>query len=131
MTKTKKIVFYILLVLATATFLFTAYDKLSGDPMAKAGFAVAHLPVWFMYFIGVCELLGAIGLWIPKLRKLAVAGLLVIMAGAIITTLIFVSIPMAILPVVVAIVLMIIVKMDKKKALGSMPPAPSAPAPTM
>jgi len=115
MTKTHKVIFYILLVITTATFLFTSYDKLSGDPMAKAGFAVAHLPVWFMYFIGVCELLGAIGLWIPRLRNWAAAGLFVILAGAIVTTVIFVSVPFALLPLIVAILLALVIWLGNKK----------------
>lgn len=41
------------------------------------------LPVWFGYFIGACELSGAIGLWLRKLSAFAAAGLIVIMAGAI------------------------------------------------
>lgn len=115
MTKAHKSIFYILLVLTSALFLFTSYDKLSGDPVAKAGFTVAHLSVGFMYFIGVCELLGAIGLWIPKLRNWAAAGLFIILAGAIVTTVIFVSIPMATLPVVTAIVLAVVVWLGNKK----------------
>jgi len=115
MTKTHKVIFYILLVITTATFLFTSYDKLSGDPMAKAGFAVAHLPVWFMYFIGVCELLGAIGLWIPRLRNWAAAGLFIILAGAIVTTVIFVSVPFALLPLIVAILLALVIWLGNKK----------------
>jgi putative oxidoreductase len=123
MTKTKKIIFYILLVIVTALFLYTSYDKLSGDPMAKAGFAVAHLPVWFMYFIGVCELLGAIGLWIPKLRNWAAGGLFIILAGAVVTTLIFVSVPLAILPLVTAIVLWIVVRLGNKKPMPMQAPS--------
>lgn len=114
MTKTQKIIFYILLVLTTGVFLFTSYDKLSGDPMAKAGFVAAHLTVWFMYFIGVCELLGAIGLWIPKLRNWAAAGLFVILAGAVVTTALFVSVPFAIFPLIVAIILALVVWLGNK-----------------
>lgn len=130
MTKTQKIIFYVLLVLATAVFLFTSYDKLSGDPMAKAGFLAAHLSVGFMYFIGVCELLGAIGLWIPRLRNWAAAGLFVILAGAIVTTVIFVSAAYAVMPLVVAIVLGLVVWLGNKKsaATPASPSAPSAPA---
>jgi uncharacterized membrane protein len=36
-------------------------------------------------FIGVCELSGAIGLWIPRLSFWAAAGLIVIMIGAVYT----------------------------------------------
>src|SRR5665213_3223075 len=111
MTKTNKIIYYILLVIITALFLFTSYDKLSGDPMAKAGFIMAHLSVGFMYFIGVCELLGAIGLWIRCLRIYAAAGLSIILLGAIVTTAIFISVPEALLPLVVLIVLWIAVRL--------------------
>ena len=124
MTKAHKIAFYILLVLTSALFLFTSYDKLSGDPMAKAGFAVAHLSVGFMYFIGVCELLGAIGLWIPKLRNWAAAGLFIILAGAVITTAIFVSAVEALFPLIAAVLLALVVWLGNKK--HSAPTAPAA-----
>lgn len=128
MTKTKKTVYYVLLVLMTALFLFTSYDKLSSDPMGIAGFAQAHLPLWFFYFIGVAELAGAIGLWIPKLQKWAIYGLEIILVGAVVTTAIFISIPEAIMPLVVGLVLWYVMRLGKQKM--SMPMAtPSAPAP--
>lgn len=123
MTKTQKVIFYILLVIITALFLFTSYDKLSGDPMAKAGFAVAHLSVGFMYFIGVCELLGAIGLWIPKLRNWAAGGLFIILAGAIVTTAIFVSIPMVLFPLIAAVILALVVWLGNKNKVEASAPA--------
>jgi uncharacterized membrane protein YphA (DoxX/SURF4 family) len=129
MTKTNKIVYYILLVIVSALFLFSAYSKLSGDPMQVAGFATAHLPIWFMYFIGVAELAGAIGLWIPKLQKLANCGLKVIMVGAVVTTAIFVSVPLAIFPLVVGVVLYYISRLAKKNLANPVASAP-AQAPT-
>ncbi len=39
----------------------------------------------FMVFIGICEMLGAIALFFPKLRSFAVLGLTVILVGAIAT----------------------------------------------
>jgi len=48
-----------------------------------------YLPLWFIYFIGVCEILGGIGLivpWLikikPSLTPLAAIGLVIIMIGA-------------------------------------------------
>ncbi len=137
MTKTNKIVYNVLRVILTALFLFSAYAKLSGDPMQVAGFATAHLPVWFMYFIGAAELAGAIGLWIPKLVKWAVCGLQIIMVGAIVTTAIFVSIPMAILPLVVGVLLWYVCTLAKKGEGAAAPMAsapmtpPSSPASSM
>jgi hypothetical protein len=102
-------------VIVSALFLFSAYSKLSGDPMAIAGFAQAHLPIWFMYFIGIAEVLGAIGLWVKKFRTWSIYGLIIILAGAIITTAIFVSLPMALFPLIVAILLGIISWLNKIK----------------
>lgn len=115
MSKTKKIIYYILLVLISALFLFSGYSKLSGNPMVEAGFAVAHLPIWFMYFIGAAEVCGVIGLWIPKLLKLAAWGLFIILAGAVVVTAIFQSVLFAVFPLVTAIILGIILKLSNKK----------------
>lgn len=115
MTKTQKTVYYIVTTITSLMFLFSAYSKLSGDPMATAGFATAHLPLWFMYFIGAAEVLGGIALWIPKLQKWAVYGLSIIMIGAIIVTAIFVSVPMAIIPLVFFVFLVTILKLGKKR----------------
>ena len=53
------------------------------------------LPGWFIRFIGVCEVLGALGLVVPGLFRirrgltpLAAAGLVIIMIGATVITLI-------------------------------------------
>ncbi|MCA9876310.1 MAG: DoxX family protein [Thermomicrobiales bacterium] len=53
-----------------------------------------YFPPLFMRFIGVCEVLGAIGVIVPaalrirpELTPLAAAGLAIIMAGAVVTTL--------------------------------------------
>ena len=53
------------------------------DPAAAAdanGFGYSGT---FMLIIGVCEIAGAIGLWLPKFTALAAAGLLAIMFGAV------------------------------------------------
>lgn len=56
--------------------------KLAGQPMVHKSFADLGLPVWFGYFIGACEVAGAIGLLIGPLRNLAALGLAVILCGA-------------------------------------------------
>lgn len=113
MTKSKKIVYYVLKVLISALFIFAAIPKLMADPMAVAGFTAAGLPLWFVYLIGISEVVGVIGLWIPFLRNWAALGLSVVLIGAITLTAIFVSIPMAILPLVALIVLGVVVRMGK------------------
>lgn len=41
------------------------------------------LPSWFGYFIVLAEAAGAVGLLLPRTRKLAAAGLAIIMVGAV------------------------------------------------
>jgi len=88
-----------LLIVATAlptvAFLAAGSFKLMGAPEMVQGFEKFGLPVWFMYFIGACEVAGAIGLWLKlapvggvPLRLLAALGLAVIMVGAVVTHLI-------------------------------------------
>ncbi len=57
--------------------------KLAGVPALHESFAILGLPGWFGYFIGLCEVAGAIGLLIRPLSALAAAGLSIIMLGAI------------------------------------------------
>ena len=57
--------------------------KLAGIPEVHKSFAVLGLPSWFGYFIGACEVAGAIGLFIRPLSALAAIGISIIMLGAI------------------------------------------------
>jgi hypothetical protein len=68
------------------------------------------LPVWFLRLIAVCEVLGAIGLILPRLlgirpglTPLAAAGLVIIMIGATVLTLAAGDIAMALFPLVVGL----------------------------
>lgn len=57
--------------------------KLSGNPVATASFTTLGLPAFFATFIGICELAGAIGIWLTKTSRLAAIGIALIMVGAI------------------------------------------------
>jgi uncharacterized membrane protein YphA (DoxX/SURF4 family) len=68
------------------------------------------LPGWFLRFIAVCEVLGAISLILPGLlgihpglTPLAAAGLMIIMIGATVITLMMGAVVMALIPLVVGI----------------------------
>lgn len=83
---------WIVQVLLAALFLFAGGTKLVLPPEALKG--PVALPAWFVRFIGVCEVLGATGLILPRLLRikpwltpLAAAGLVIIMVGAVIVTL--------------------------------------------
>ena len=105
MHKKHKTAHYIALSLISLLFVIAAIPKLLAQPEAVAGFTVAGLPLWFVYLIGIAELLGAIGLWIPKVRAQAKQGLGLILVGAVVLTAIFVGFLPSLLPLVVLIVL--------------------------
>jgi hypothetical protein len=91
-----------------ALFLFAGGMKLVMPAAALA--AQSHLPGGFMKFIGLAETLGALGLVLPgllhvrpRLTPLAAAGLLIIMIGAVVTTIIQGPSAGAVVPAVVGV----------------------------
>ena len=94
--------------LLAALFVFSGGMKLV-LPIEKMQDPVA-LPGLFLRFIGVCELLGGIGLILPSLLRirpgltpLAAAGLIVIMIGAVVISVIYMGVASALIPLVVGI----------------------------
>ena len=94
--------------LLAALFVFSGGMKLV-LPVEKMTDPVA-LPGLFLRFIGVCEVLGGIGLILPSLLRirpgltpLAGAGLIVIMIGATVITLAYIGIASALIPLLVGI----------------------------
>jgi uncharacterized membrane protein YphA (DoxX/SURF4 family) len=80
-------------------------------PAEKMQQGPINLPIAFMYFIGVCECLGALGLLLPSvlhirtsLTPLAAAGLTVIMIGATTVSILSMGALAGIFPAVVGIV---------------------------
>jgi hypothetical protein len=92
-----------------AIFLFAGGFKLVLPAAVLA--AQSHLPGGFIKFIGVCETLGALGLILPglfhireRLTPLAASGLVIIMIGAVVTTLLQGQGAAAILPAIVGLI---------------------------
>lgn len=101
-------VLWIVQVLLALIFLFAGVVKLvlPVEEMAKQ----VALPDLFLRFIGVCEVLGGLGMILPGLLRirpgltpLAAAGLVIIMIGAVVITLRTISVVMALSPLVVGI----------------------------
>ena len=104
------VLLWILQALLSLMFLFAGAVKLV-LPLDKMSGPVA-LPLWFLRFIGVCEILGAFGLLLPgifRIRKeltpLAAGGLLIIMIGAVTVSLIGGDPATAIIPLVMGLLL--------------------------
>ena len=94
--------------LLAALFLFAGGTKLV-LPLDQMTGPVA-LPGWFLRFIGVAEVLGALGLILPGLLRiragltpLAAAGLVIIMIGATVLTLVGGMVAVALMNAVVAL----------------------------
>ncbi len=87
--------------------------KLAGIEEMHQSFSALGLPGWFGYFIGFCEIAGAIGLFINPLSALAAAGISIIMLGAIYFHVMYTPMVNAI-PAMVLLALSIIIFMNKK-----------------
>ncbi len=87
--KTRNITAWIIAGLLAVAFLGSAITKLLGQEMHVQNFQRWGIPLAFMYVIGVLELLGAVGVLIPKLRALAGLGLGLLMIGAVGTHVVF------------------------------------------
>ncbi len=116
--------------LLAIVFLMSGAMKLLTPPEVMAAQMALPLPIGFIWFIGVCEVLGALGLVLPGLLRtrtgltpLAAAGLTAIMVGAVVTTLVSgVGIALAVLPLVV-LVLVAFVAVGR----GRLAPLPGGP----
>ena len=107
------ILLWILQILLALTFLFAGGTKLviPADVLMKMGSPnQVVLPGLFLKFIGVCEVVGALGLILPGvfhrkqyLTPLAATGLAIIMIGAVIVTIMGDGIAMAISPLIVGL----------------------------
>ena len=75
----------LLRVVLTLGFLLPAVTKFLPEFGWVGRFAGWGYPAWFVPVIGSLELLGVIGLWVPRARQGAVALLAAIMLGAIYT----------------------------------------------
>jgi uncharacterized membrane protein YphA (DoxX/SURF4 family) len=100
--------------LLAALFLFAGGTKLvlPIEEMTKQ----MPMPGWFLRFIGVAEVLGALGLvlpWLlqirPGLTPLAAAGLMIIMIGATVITILTGDTAMAMFPLLVGILCVFVV----------------------
>ena len=107
------ILLWIIQILLALVFLFAGGTKLfipAEKLQAQAPPGAIHFPGWFLVFIGVCEVLGAIGLVLPGLTRtrkgltaLAAVGLTIIMIGAVVVTVMGLGILAAVPPLIVAL----------------------------
>lgn len=109
MTKGKTIALWIIQIMVAGLFIMMGMGKLTGDPEVVANFTRWGMPDKMYLVIGFFEVLGAVGLLIPRLAGLAAVGLILIMGGAVFTHLTHHEMGMAIVPLMVMVLLGVIV----------------------
>jgi putative oxidoreductase len=80
----RNIIAWVLQVLLAVMFIKSGFDKLSHLDTTMQNFGGMGLPTWMGALIGAAELLGGIGLLVPRTVRLAALGLMVIMVGAVV-----------------------------------------------
>ncbi len=109
MTKGKTIALWVIQILIAGLFLMMGSQKLMSDPETVANFTRWGMPDNIYFVIGTFEVLGAIGLLIPRLAGLAAVGLILIMGGALFTHLTHNEMGMALMPLMVMMLLGVVV----------------------
>lgn len=94
-------------VLGTANLIFGITKLIGQADLTKEFTEVWHFPLWFMYFVGVAQVLGGIALFTRQLRMPASLAMALIMIGAIVTTIISGQIPNVIICFVVLVLCLV------------------------
>jgi hypothetical protein len=111
------IVLWIIQILLVLVFLFAGVTKLLPIiPMPPPPPGAWMPPMWFLKFIGLCEVLGALGLVLPGLFRRqqyltvwAAIGLTIIMIGAVVITVMTMGAAAAVTPLIVLILCVFVV----------------------
>ena len=124
---------WVVQALLAALFLFAGGMKLVLPLDALKG--PVPLPGLFLRFIGVCEVLGGIGLILPQLLQIrprltpiAAAGLAIIMVGAVVITVAGEGVGMALIPLAVGLLCAFVVYGRSRPTAGRAPSHRSAVA---
>jgi hypothetical protein len=105
------IVLWIIQILLALLFLFAGITKLVPIiPMPPPPPGAWMPPLWFLKFIGICEVLGALGLVLPGLLRRqqyltvwAAIGLTIIMIGAVVVSVMTMGVATAVTPLIVGL----------------------------
>jgi putative oxidoreductase len=114
--KTTSVLVWIAIALGVVAYAAVGTLKVLGTEQMKQAFTYFNLPLWFMTFIGVCEVAGAIGLLIRRLSALAALGLAIIMVGAIYMHLTYDAPPQAAAPAVLLVLMLFVAWQRRPRA---------------
>ncbi len=111
-----RILSWVLRGLLAAMFLFAGLFKLSGNPEAVKTFDQLGLGQGFRIFVGLCEVAGALGLFLGPLSAIAAAALAALMVGAVASHLLVLGPSAA--PAAVVLVVCLVVAWLERDTLG-------------
>ncbi|MGH9789304.1 MAG: DoxX family protein [Candidatus Acidiferrales bacterium] len=93
MSKARTVALWVLQVLLAAQFLLAALPKLTNNPGIVERFRQWGYPDHFYMLVGVVEVLGALGLLLPRVAMYGAVALMTIMVGASLTHLVHQEFP--------------------------------------
>ena len=101
-----------------AVFAMAGLAKLGGDAAMVEMFADIGAGQWLRYLVGTCEVLGAVGLLVPRLAGAAALGLVALMTGAALTNVLVLEVtPALTLTLLVAAAVVAWARWDDVRAL--------------
>lgn len=116
-----RVALWALQVLLFAIFVFAAYGKVTLEPMTVAGFDAMGLGAPGAVIIGVLEILGAVGLLVPRMAGLAAACLVALLVGAVVLSAVFMGFgPLLLIPGV-TLVLVGVVAVARRREVAGVP----------
>lgn len=108
---------WVLQGIAALGFAFSGVMKLSGSPQALGFFEVMGTASWMPYVIGVLEILGAIGLLVPKLSGIAASAFVALLIGALISHAIWGGFPV---PALILLVLSAVIAYGRRATMSAL-----------
>ena len=115
MYRPKSKVQMVVTALLSLAFLGAGIMKLTGAEEMRQGFENWGYPIIFMYAIGICEVAGAIGLWLRRFSFAAKICFLILMAGAVLTHLAFDTFQDAVPPIILIILTAVTLVLHRKE----------------
>ena len=115
MTKTKKIISWVLAAFIAFGFIFAGITKLLGTEMQIKNLESWGYPLWLRFPIGLSEIVLAVTILIPKYRKLTIYGIFIWTVVAVITHLQASQAAMIGAPILFSVLAVVILLLQREK----------------
>lgn len=106
-------------ILLSLAFLASGIMKLAGAEEAVQAFQGFGYPIFFMYVVGLCEVAGAIGLWLGRFSCVAKVCLILLMVGAVGTHLVFDTFAEAVPPIILILLTAVALALHRRERVAT------------